>query len=169
MLAGLGALVATLNLGVALPLLGLRGSWFDYWIVGVMVTSTAAAMGLALSAAVRNPVSALWGINFLVIPQLLFAGSISRLQGLTAVLSWLTATRFGLESLTSVDLRAREELEDCKIERYLENLPNFFSDPDSFLGGFVTDFPLVFATLGMGFLSFGAFVLTTSLLKLKDK
>ncbi len=140
-----------------------------YMYVGFLTTSTAAAMGMSLSAAVSNPVTALWGINFLVIPQLLFAGSISRLQDLTALLSWLTATRFGLESLASVDLRAREELEDCQVERYLENLPNYFSDPDSFVGGFVTDFPLVFATLGMGAISFGAFVLTTSLLKLKDK
>jgi len=140
-----------------------------YMYVGFLTTSTAAAMGMALSAAVTNPVTALWGINFLVIPQLLFAGSISRLQGATQVFSWVTSTRFGLEALTSVDLTARDELLDCQRERYLENLPNFFNDPDALLGGFVTKFPLVFATIGMGVLAFGAFFLTSLLLKLKDK
>ncbi|HJL19437.1 MAG TPA: FHA domain-containing protein [Sandaracinaceae bacterium LLY-WYZ-13_1] len=140
-----------------------------YMFVGFLTTSTAAAMGMALSASVSNPVSALWGINFLVIPQLLFAGSISRLQDLTGVLSWLTATRYGLEALTSVDLRAREELADCQVERYLENMPNFFNDPDALIGGFVTDFPLVFAALGMGALTFVSFLLTSILLKMKDK
>jgi len=139
-----------------------------YMYVGFLITSTAAAMGMALSAAVSNPVTALWGINFLVIPQLLFAGSISRLQDLTAVLGWFTATRYGLESLTAIDLRARENLQDCQVERYLENLPNFFSDPDSLLGGFVLDFPLVFATIGLGVIGFSAFLLTTILLRMKD-
>jgi len=140
-----------------------------YMYVGFLTTSTAAAMGMALSAAVTNPVTALWGINFLVIPQLLFAGSISRLQDATAVFSWVTSTRFGLEALTTVDLTAREELLDCQRERYLENMPNFFNDPDALLGGFVTEFPLVFATIGMGSLAFFAFFLTSLLLKLKDK
>lgn len=139
-----------------------------YMFVGFLTTSTAATMGMALSAAVSNPVTALWGINFLVIPQLLFAGSISRLQGLTALLGWVTTTRFGLESLTSVDLRARDNLQDCQIERYLENLPNFFNDSETVVGGFVTEYPLLFATAGMGTLAFGAFLLTMILLKIKD-
>jgi ABC-type multidrug transport system ATPase subunit/pSer/pThr/pTyr-binding forkhead associated (FHA) protein len=174
----LGGVVVVLHVPIAYFMCGLDGApdavgdlvnLGKYMFVGFLTTSTAAAMGMALSAAVSNPVSALWGINFLVIPQLLFAGSISRLQDLTGVLSWLTATRYGLESLTAVDLRAREELADCQVERYLENMPNFFNDPESLVGGFVTDFPLVFATVGMGTLTFVAFVLTSILLKMKDK
>mgnify|MGYP000315414142 FL=1 len=48
-------------------------------------------------------------------------------------------------------------------------MPNFFNDPDSLLGGFVTEFPLIFAAVGMGFLTFVAFILTSVLLKVKDK
>lgn len=159
-LAGLGAVVATLNLVVAMPLLGLHGNPLSYWIVGVMVTSTSSAMGLALSAAVRNPVSALWGINFLVIPQLLFAGSITRLAGLTWLVSWFTTTRYALEALANVDLRSRGHLAVCQIERYMENLPGFMSD---------LWFPLVYAATGTGAIAVFCVVLTMTLLRLKDK
>ena len=164
----LGGVVVVLHVPLAWALCGLKGNLLKYMFVGFLTTSTGAAMGMALSASVTNPVSALWGINFLVIPQLLFAGSISRLQDLTAVLSWLTATRYGLEALTSVDLAARDELAPCQVDRYLENMPNFFNG-HSGMSGFVADYPLIFATVGMGVLMFGAFVLTSVLLKMKDK
>ncbi|MCC6873056.1 MAG: FHA domain-containing protein [Sandaracinaceae bacterium] len=164
----LGGVVVILHVPIAYVLCDLEGSFLKYMFIGFLTTATASAMGMALSASVSNPVSALWGINFLVIPQLLFAGSISRLQELTAVLSWLTATRYGLEALTNVDLRARESLVSCQVQRYLENMPNFFNDPESAFGDFVTTYPLVFATLGMGTLIFASFVTTTILLKMKD-
>ncbi len=145
---------------------GSFGGLMKYMFIGFLTTSTASAMGMALSAAVSNPVSALWGINFLVIPQLLFAGSISRLQEATAVLSWLTATRYGLEALTNVDLASRGVLDsegNCLVARYLENLPNFDYE------GFTFDHPLLFATIGMGSITFVGFLITTILLKMKDK
>jgi ABC-type multidrug transport system ATPase subunit/pSer/pThr/pTyr-binding forkhead associated (FHA) protein len=159
-LAGLGAIVASLHLMVALPLLELRGNPFWYWLVGVMVTSCASAMGLALSAAVRNPVSALWGINFLVIPQLLFAGSITRLTGFTWFVSWLTTTRYALEALSNIDLRARGHLMPCQIERYMENFPGFMP---------ALRLPILFAASGIGTLTVACVVLTMFLLRLKDK
>ncbi|MFK7985772.1 MAG: FHA domain-containing protein [Sandaracinaceae bacterium] len=160
----LGGVVVVLHVPLAWALCGLEGNLLWYMYVGFLTTSTGAAMGMALSATVSNPVTALWGINFLVIPQLLFAGSISRLEGLTGVFSWLTATRYGLEALTSVDLAARSDLlADCQVERYLENMPNFFHD------GFLADFPVLFATAGMSVLIFVSFVATSVALKLKDK
>ncbi|GAB4214127.1 MAG: hypothetical protein OHK0013_38590 [Sandaracinaceae bacterium] len=159
-LCGLGAIVVTLNLVVVLPLLGLHGNPAWYWLVGVMVTSTASAMGLALSAAVRNPVSALWGINFLVIPQLLFAGSITRLTGFTWLVSWLTTTRYALEALSNVDLHARAHLTDCQIQRYMENLPGFFADLHA---------PVLYAAVGTQSITLICIVLTMLLLRLKDK
>ncbi|MDQ3035144.1 MAG: FHA domain-containing protein, partial [Myxococcota bacterium] len=159
-LASLGMVVVSLNLTVALPLLELRGNPFWYWLVGVMVTSCASAMGLALSAAVRNPVSALWGINFLVIPQLLFAGSITRLTGFTWLVSWFTTTRYALEALSNVDLYARGHLHVCQIERYMDNYPGFMPH---------LRFPILYAACGIGALTFGCVVLTMILLKLKDK
>ena len=48
-------------------------------------------------------------------------------------------------------------------------MPNYFSDPDSLFGGFVTGYPLVFATIGMGTIMFVSFVTTSILLKMKDK
>ncbi len=159
-LAGLGAIVASLHLAVALPLLELRGHPFWFWLVGVMVTSSAAAMGLALSAAVRNPVSALWGINFLVIPQLLFAGSITRLTGFTGVVSWGTTTRYALEALAHVDLRARGHLHACQVARYMENFPGFASEMAH---------PVLHAALGTGALSVICIALTMGMLRWKDK
>jgi hypothetical protein len=159
-LVALGAIVATLNLVIALPLLGLHGNPLSYWLVGVMVTSTASAMGLMLSAAVRNPVSALWGINFLVIPQLLFAGSITRLTGFTWLVSWLTTTRYALEALSHVDLAARGHLLTCQVERYMENLPGFAQS---------LWFPLVYAASGTGWIALACVAGTMILLRLKDK
>lgn len=159
-LCGLGAIVVTLNLVISLPLLGLHGNPLWYWVVGVMVTSAASAMGLALSAAVRNPVSALWGINFLVIPQLLFAGSITRLTGFTWLVSWLTTTRYALEALTHIDLHARAHLQACQIERYMENLPGFYPD---------LSLPVVYAFFGTQTITVACIVLTMLLLRLKDK
>jgi ABC-type multidrug transport system ATPase subunit/pSer/pThr/pTyr-binding forkhead associated (FHA) protein len=159
-LVGLGGIVVTLNLVISLPLLGLHGNPVWYWIVGVMVTSTAAAMGLALSAAVRNPVSALWGINFLVIPQLLFAGSITRLTGFTWLVSWLTTTRYALEALTNIDLHARAHLNSCQIERYMENLPGFYAD---------LSLPVIYALVGTQTITVICIVMTMVLLRLKDK
>jgi ABC transport system ATP-binding/permease protein len=159
-LVALGAVVATLNLVIALPLLGLHGNPLTYWLIGVMVTSTASAMGLMLSAAVRNPVSALWGINFLVIPQLLFAGSITRLTGFTWLVSWLTTTRYALEALSHVDLAARGHLLPCQVERYMENLPGFM--PNLWL-------PIVYAGFGTGWIAVACVAGTMMLLRIKDK
>ena len=169
-LFGLGGVVVVLHVPIAYFWCGLADGGViglaQCMFVGFLVTSTASAMGMALSAAVSNPVSALWGINFLAIPQLLFAGVISRLQDATWGLSWLTATRYGLEALTIVDLKARDALEseqNCLSARYLENLPNFATE------GVIYDFPLVFAVFGMGTITFIAFVVTSILLKMKDK
>jgi ABC-type multidrug transport system ATPase subunit/pSer/pThr/pTyr-binding forkhead associated (FHA) protein len=159
-LCGLGAVVVTMNLLISLPLLGLHGNPMWYWLVGVMVTSAASATGLALSAAVRNPVSALWGINFLVIPQLLFAGSITRLTGFTWFVSWFTTTRYALEALTNVDLHARAHLQNCQIERYMENLPGFYGSMSA---------PLLYAATGTGTITFLCITATMILLRLKDK
>jgi hypothetical protein len=171
----LGAVVVTLHIPIAYFLCGLEGNILKYWLVGFFTTCTASAMGMALSAAVSNPVTALWGINFLAIPQLLFAGSISRLEGLTGVFSWLTATRYGLEALANVDLRAREDLlNECQVERFMENMPNFFaglSAPDGVpeIISDLIDLPLVFSAVGLSMITFLSFVTTVILLKLKDK
>lgn len=166
----LGSIVVALHVPIAWWLCDLEGNLLAYLFVGFLTTSTASATGMALSAAVSHPVSALWGINFLVIPQLLFAGSISRLEGATRTLSWLTSTRYGLESLVHVDLGARSDvLSDCQLERYLENMPNFFSDPGSPMGAFVAEAPLAFASGGMGALTVSAFVLTWLLLRVRDR
>lgn len=162
----LGGIVVLLHVPITYYMCELEGGLHNYLFIGFLTTSTASAMGMALSAAVSNPVSALWGINFLVIPQLLFAGSISRLQEVTSLLSWATSTRYGLEALTNVDLAARKALEaegNCLVTRYLENLPNFAHS------GFIYEQPLAFAAIGMGSISFIAFVVTSILLKLKDK
>ena len=155
----LGGLVTVLNMGVSVPMLGLAGGAEKYLLVGVMTTSSAAAIGLSLSAAVRRTTSALWGINLLVIPQLLFAGGIVRLEGLTAWASWLTTTRYGLEALVHVDLAHRPRLASCQIERYLHNHPGFPVELSQ---------PLLFAGAGMGAITLVSLLLTAVLLKARD-
>ncbi|MFO0696030.1 MAG: ATP-binding cassette domain-containing protein [Polyangiales bacterium] len=124
-LASLGAVTSTLHVLVAIPRLGLEGPVRSYVAIGILVSASAAALGLVLSAAVRRPVAALWGVNLLVIPQLLLAGSITRLEGVLSTASHLTATRPALEALVRVDLDARTVLDACQVRRYVEALPGF--------------------------------------------
>ncbi|MEM9189644.1 MAG: FHA domain-containing protein [Myxococcota bacterium] len=156
----LGAVVVLLNMTIAVPWLGLEGGLHKYLFIGFLTTSCAAAIGLALSAGVKRPVSALWGINLIVIPQLLFAGGIVRLEGITNVFSWLTTTRYGLEALVNVDLHSRPELQLCQIKRYMYNYPGFRTE---------LDYPILQASAGIIGITVGALILTTILLKLKDK
>lgn len=125
-LAALGCVVTVLNLSVSIPLLGLRGGLLPYYVVGAMVAATATAFGLLLSAIVKRPQTALWGINFLVIPQLLFAGTITRLSGASAFASKLTATRPALEALVHVHFRAPGgPVAPCQLARWLESVPGY--------------------------------------------
>ena len=155
----LGTFVAALHLAVVVPYLDLQGDFVDYLLIGVLTTSCAAAIGLALSAAVKSPVSALWGITALVIPQLVFAGSIVKLQGFTSDISWGITTRYGLEALTHIELAARS-LADCQVHRFMHNLPGFHAELSS---------PLAFAASGIGLISLSALLLTYSLLWLRDR
>ena len=141
-------------------MLGLEGGFHLYLAVGVMTTSCASAIGLALSAAVKRPVSALWGINLLVIPQLLFAGGLVRLTDITYWASWLTATRYGLEALVNLDLRARDSIVECQVQRYLHNFAGFPTSLEE---------PLVFAAAGTGAITLFSLVLTGMLLRLRDR
>ena len=95
-----------------------------------------------------------------MIPQLLFAGSITRLEGVTGVASWFTTTRYALEALVNIDLHARGHLATCQVDRYLENLPGFM--PNLHL-------PIVYAFFGTGWIGTFCLLLTMVLLKLKDK
>jgi ABC-type multidrug transport system ATPase subunit len=125
-LASLGVVVTLLNTSVAIPLLGLRGGLAPYYLVGSLVSAAAVAMGLLLSAVVQRPTSALWGINFLVIPQLLFAGTITRLAATSEVVSRFTATRPALEALAHVHLSASgTRFSPCQIARWMEAVPGF--------------------------------------------
>ncbi len=156
----LGAFVALTNMAISVPMLGFEGGFLKYLLVGVFTTSCASAIGLALSAAVKRPVSALWGINLLVIPQLLFAGGIVRLEGFTYWVSYLTTTRYGLEALVHIDLEARDAVLDCQVQRYLHNYAGFPTG---------LDLPVLQAALGTGAITLASLVLTILLLRLRDK
>lgn len=125
-LASLGVVVTLLNTSVSVPLLGLRGGLPSYFLVGSLVAAAATALGLLLSSIVQRPSSALWGINFLVIPQLLFAGTVTRLSDMSEVVSRFTATRPALESLAHVHLAARgTPFRPCQIARWMEAVPGY--------------------------------------------
>lgn len=158
-LAFMGTIVASLHLIVALPLLGLEGFPPAYWIVGVLTTTTAVALGLVMSAIVKSSTAALWGINLLVVPQLLFAGTTTKLEGFTSFLSYFTVTRHGLEALSHVDLASRDVLHSCQIERFMVNVPGYRPE---------LDFPIISAMFWLGSMAFWSLVATMIILKIRE-
>lgn len=85
---------------------------------GTLLLSSLAgtALGLLISAAADTPDRAVTVVPLALIPQIVFAGLIFKVQGLTIPLSWLTISRWSLDALgTSVHINGlchRANLED---------------------------------------------------------
>jgi len=155
----LGAAVAGLHLAVAVPVLGLYGDFGWYFAVALLTASAAAAIGLVLSAAVRTQTAALWGINLLVVPQLLFAGAMAKLDGFRDVASYFTATRWGLEALAKYSLAFRPELQLCQVQRHAQTFAGFGSSLDGVM---------LRPILGLGAITLACLVAAMWLLKRRD-
>jgi ABC-type multidrug transport system ATPase subunit len=110
---------------IAVQGLKLEGPLSAYLEVGVGVVAGAVSLGLFISALVPRAELALWAVNLIAIPQMIFSGATARLGGARDVISHLTVTRPALEALDKVDLTARANLLPCQVQRYLDTYPGF--------------------------------------------
>lgn len=76
--------------------------YFDIFITVFLTAWASTAIGIAVSAMVKNPDRAMTIAPLLLMPQILFAGVIFKLKNATEVISWLVACRFSMECLGSI-------------------------------------------------------------------
>jgi ABC transport system ATP-binding/permease protein len=114
----IGVAFMTVVLAVAFFGHEFAGRFVDYWLAGIYVVAGALSLGLLISSLVPRPELALWAVNIIAIPELLFTGAMAKLTGATAVVSRFTTTRPALEAMLRLHLTGKA-LEDCKIDRFL--------------------------------------------------
>jgi hypothetical protein len=119
-----GCLFMAVVLAIALAGLDVHGARATFLEIGVAVVAGAVSLGLLISALVPRAELALWAVNLIAVPQILFAGAQSKLVGANAALSHLTVTRPALEAMVKLDLLARD-LSTCQRERYLRVWPGY--------------------------------------------
>jgi hypothetical protein len=105
--------------------LGVQGQLSAYLATGVGVVASAVSLGLLISALVPRAELALWAVNLMAIPQMIFSGATARLAGARDLASHLTVTRPALEALVKIDLTARDALLPCQVTRYLDMFPGY--------------------------------------------
>jgi ABC transport system ATP-binding/permease protein len=100
----LGTLLARVDLpahGLVLPVA------FELFITVALCGIAGVALGLALSAIAATPDKAMSLIPFVLVPQVLFAGVMFVLKGVTSAIGWLVSARAGVDALSAiVDLNA---------------------------------------------------------------
>ena len=101
----LGLKVEFPNKGVLLP------GPLEIYITAVLTTLAGLALGLCISALVSNEDKAMSVVPIMLIPQIIFAGMVFKLEGGGKIISWLTLSRWALEALgATVDLSALKAL-----------------------------------------------------------
>jgi ABC transport system ATP-binding/permease protein len=96
--------------------------------IGIAGVASAVSLGLLISALVPRAELALWAVNLIAVPQLLFAGVLMPLRGGIDLVSHLTVTRPALEAMVKLDLLHRAGLRGCQIQRYLRALPGYSTE-----------------------------------------
>ncbi len=81
-LFGIGAIQTGTYLAVAMPLIGIRDMFAEYWLVLFSVSCFANLLGLNISAAFRSVVTVYILIPFLIIPQIILSGVMVRFDDL---------------------------------------------------------------------------------------
>jgi ABC-type multidrug transport system ATPase subunit len=130
----LGLVFMAIVISVGVQGLNLEGPMSSYLLTGVGVAASATAMGLLISALVSRAELALWAVNLIAIPQMIFAGTTGRLTGGKAFMSHLTVTRPALEALLKVDLSSRDTLLPCQVDRFLDVFPGYSMGTSHALG-----------------------------------
>ncbi len=118
------ALLVVVALRVQIPLQGviLPGP-LEVYITLLLTTIAGIMLGLFISALATNSNSVIYIVLFAVFAQILFAGVIFELPGIARPLSYLTLTRWSIESLGStIDLPALNELGQIEVRRTIETV-----------------------------------------------
>lgn len=98
-----GLLMAVLNLRVAFPEEALVFSApGEFFVTTALAGGAGLAMGLLISALASTPDKAISIVPLALIPQILFAGLIFKLESVTNVISWLTASRWSMDAFGSI-------------------------------------------------------------------
>ena len=91
------------NTGYKLPM------FLELYITAFLVSWSASITGIFVSSLVKNADRAMTLAPILLMPQLLFAGVIFELKGVTEVISWFACCRWGMEALgASADLTHKQ-------------------------------------------------------------
>ncbi len=96
-------LLAVVSLRVQLPAHGVvLGAAADFYLTTVLSSLAGLALGLLISALASTPDKAMSVVPLALVPQILFAGMIFKLEGATTVASWVTASRWSMDAFGSV-------------------------------------------------------------------
>ncbi len=94
-----GVLAATLRMpahGIVMPPL------LEIYVTVVLCGVAGVALGLALSAIASTPDKAMSLIPIVLVPQVLFAGLMFQLSGITKGISWIVSSRPGVDALSAI-------------------------------------------------------------------
>lgn len=118
------ALLVVVALRVQMPLLGsLLPGPLELYITLLLTTTAGIMLGLFISAIASNSNSVIYIVLFAVFLQIMFAGVIFELPGISKPLSYLTLTRWSIESLGStIDLPALNDLGQIEVRRTVDTV-----------------------------------------------
>jgi ABC transport system ATP-binding/permease protein len=97
-------------------IMGIKGMWFDYWLVLFSCWAVANMMGLLISDSFKTVVTIYILIPFLVIPQIILSGIIVKYEKLNPVISSPVSIPFYGEIIT-----ARWGYEALAVDQYMNN------------------------------------------------
>jgi len=112
----ISALQALTFVVIGNTIMGIKGMWFDYWIVLFSCWAAANMMGLLISDSFKTVVTIYILIPFLVIPQIILSGIIVKYEKLNPVISSPVTIPFYGEIIT-----ARWGYEALAVDQYINN------------------------------------------------
>jgi ABC transport system ATP-binding/permease protein len=125
----ISALQALTFVAIGNTIMGIKGMWFDYWIVLFSCWAAANMMGLLISDSFKTVVTIYILIPFLVIPQIVLSGIIVKYERLNPVISSPVSIPFYGEIIT-----ARWGYEALAVDQYMNNrFENMFYDYDKII------------------------------------
>ena len=118
-LLGLSALF--LHYPAVTPLFG--SQMLEFFITYFLVTYAADALGLAISAFVKTPTTAMTAMPFVLIIQLIFSGMLFQLQGPAGLVGNLTISKWGMNAACiSADYNSLENTQQVGFSVTLQNI-----------------------------------------------
>jgi ABC-type multidrug transport system ATPase subunit len=96
-------LLGVVALRMELPRQGIVApAWIELYLTIALAGLAGVALGLCISAVASSPDKATSLIPIVVIPQVLFAGIMFGLHGISRVFSWAVSTRAGVDALSAI-------------------------------------------------------------------